>query len=52
MYRFNFDEELKLLSNTMKKMQKDLDEIGQRFDNAVKNDSKLKEHIDGERLSS
>ena len=42
----NINSEIDLLIEVLKGMRKQLESVTKRFDNAVKNDSKLKEYID------
>ena len=48
----HFKDEVDSLIETIETMKDDLALIGQRFDNAVKNDSKLKEYTDGKGFPS
>tara|TARA_E500000305_G_scaffold65367_1_gene52083 strand:+ start:50 stop:220 length:171 start_codon:yes stop_codon:yes gene_type:complete len=48
----NINSEIDLLIEVLKGMRKQLASVTERFDDAVENDSKLKEYRDGKGLSS
>lgn len=51
-YHSNINSEINTLIESIKDMKENLASIGKRFDDAVENDSKLKEYRDGKGLSS
>ena len=51
-YQSNINSEINTLIESIKDMKENLASIGKRFDDAVENDSKLKEYRDGKGLSS
>ena len=48
----NINSEIQSLIESIKDMQENLASIGKRFDDAVKNNSKLKEYTDGKGFPS
>ena len=48
----NINSEIQSLIESIKDMKENLASIGKRFDDAVKNDSKLKEYTDGKGFPS